>query len=82
MDIMNSRLSQKLRNGPDISIKVDWMNNDATNFSTNKRDVGFEFSFRHMELRSPKRYSIILNIRPKIILDSKKDTIRLSLTLM
>lgn len=58
------------------------MNNDATNFNRNVGDVGFEFSFQHVELRSPKGNSITVNIRPKIILDLKKATIRrLSLTL-
>lgn len=51
------------------------MNNDATDFSRNVLDVDFEFSFRHVELRSPN--SIILNVRPKISLDLKKGTIRL-----
>lgn len=54
MDIMNCGLNQKLRNDPNISTKVNWMNNDATNFNRNVGDMGFESNFQHVELRSSK----------------------------
>lgn len=74
MEITNSRVNQNSRNDPNISTLVNWIDSDATNFNRNIGDVGFEFSFWHVEFEVSK--SIFNDVRQKIVLNSKKETIK------